>query len=107
MEEFGIKEWLGMYKIYKKEFWRLIAAMVIFIISMVLFLNRDTSEKNDYDSRDFFSAAILEYEEMTGKKIYPTGREFLQRAMERDKLTSKEQVLELIRANEKYMWKNP
>ena len=107
-KDFGIKDWLEQYKIYKKEFWRIMAAIAIILFAVVLYCNRGkTSESNDDDTTDFFSEAIIEYEDKTGKKIYPTGREFLQRAMERENLTTKEQVLELIKKNERIMWKNP
>lgn len=103
MEEFGVKDWLVQYKKYKKEFWRVVAVLAVIIIAVALWPS--TEMKNEPLEDDFFSAAILEYEVNTGKKIYPTGREFLQRAKERDNLTTKEQVLDLIKANEKYMWK--
>jgi len=53
------------------------------------------------DARALVDAAIAEFERTTGKKIYPAGRECLQRTAARLGLTTQQQMLNLIKSNVK------
>ena len=53
------------------------------------------------DGGSAFDAAVLEFEATTGKKIYPGGRACLQRTAARLDLTTKKEIVELIKDNVK------
>ena len=98
--EFNTAFWLKHYKELKKEFWTVLSVLsvIIFVICMIIICSGGEAENH-------FEQAIREYEQMTGRKIYPTGREFLRKAAEQKGLNTKSEIMDLIKYNEKFMWK--
>lgn len=91
-------DWLRHYKDLKQEFWRVVVGLIIVVSVIIVATMADSHDK-------LFSEAIAEYEQTTGRKIYPSGREFLRKAAEKQGLQTKDEVLSLIKYNEKFMWK--
>lgn len=95
MEKFimTIEKWKYNYSIVKREFWIVLGVIFCFVV-FLCFCNK-TVEKTD-----FFDEAIEEYENNTGIKIYPYGRECLRKATTNCK--SKDEVYQIIVQNEKW-----
>lgn len=118
MNDMTIKKWKFNYDRVRREFWQTLAALVGIVLLIVVVATSGSGKKGDAapsdtttaaysdNAPDFFDAALAEYSELTGRTIYPKGREFLLNAAIKSGLRTKEQVLKLIRENEKYMWKN-
>ena len=112
-----LAKWKLNYDRVRREFWQTLAALVVIVLLIVGVATSGSGNKGDAapsdtttaaysdNAPDFFDAALAEYSELTGRTIYPKGREFLLNAALRDGLRTKEQVLNLIRENEKFMWK--
>ena len=113
-----LAKWKLNYDRVRKEFWQTVAVLAgIVLLIVVVAKSGDGGNKGAATSDtptaameqtaapDYFDEAIAEYCRQTGRKIYPSGRVFLLNAAQRDGLRTKGQVLELIRQNEKFMWK--
>lgn len=83
------EEWIAFYKQMKKEFWQIIAVLFVFCIIILCgivtvsqsFATSDTTEQvSTTDSDDMFAQAKAEYEQRTGRKIYPSGERCLRQA---------------------------
>lgn len=97
--EFNTAFWLKHYKKLKKEFWTALS-VVIFVICMITICSGGESAE-----AECFEQTVKKYETMTGRKIYPSGREFLCKAAEQKGLKTESEIMELIKYNEKFMWK--
>ena len=116
MNDMTIKKWKFNYDRVRREFWQTLAMLVGIVLLIVVVATSGSGNKGAATSDtttaaysdnapDFFDAALAEYSELTGRTIYPKGREFLLNAVIKEDLRTKEQVLALIRKNEKFMWK--
>lgn len=117
MNDMTIKKWKFNYDRVRREFWQTLAALVGVIFLIIVVAQSDSGNKGAATSDtttaaieqtaapDYFDEALDEYCRQTGRKIYPKGREFLLNAAVKEGLRTKEQVLQLIRKNEKFMWK--
>lgn len=90
--EMTIRKWVFNYKLCKTEFWILIITLILFPIMCIMYCSTDNA--------DYFNQAISEYEQNTGIKIYPYGRECLKKAAKDCK--NKEEVYSIIVNNEKW-----
>lgn len=106
----NIDKWIMNYNRVKKEFWQIIVATLTIGILILLLISREgnntiVTNSMETATEDVFIRAIKSYESQTGRRIYPTGREFLRRAVKCNELTTEEQIIDLIKSNEKYMFK--
>lgn len=106
----NIDKWIINYNRVKKEFWQIIVTSFTLGILILLLISRGedntvTTNNMETATEDVFTRAIKSYESQTGRRIYPTGREFLRRAVKCNELTTEEQIIDLIKSNEKYMFK--
>lgn len=97
-----IEGWLYAYNKYKRYFWGVLGTIVLAII--ILIAKPKSSKDSDFISNtDFIEQAIQLYEDSTGRKIYPTGRQCIRaKAIERG-YKSMDEVTKLIKENEKFM----
>lgn len=110
-----LQKWKLNYDRVRREFWQTIAtlAVVIFILSLVC---RDktttanatepTSAQTNTPPDDFIEQACKEYEAETGRKIYPSGREYIRNGAIKQGLSTVNDVYILIVENSKFMWKD-
>ena len=96
-------EWISYYKTLKREFWICVLALVFILATPFLICCGGGNAETERQT--MFEEAVTEYEQTTGRKIYPSGREFLRKAAENQKLQTKDEVLNLIKYNEKFMFK--
>ena len=101
-EEMTLEKWVYNYRRVKKEFWSLLVFLILIVLLIFYF---PSSTNTDSESFSDFDNAIEEYEQTTGRKIYPSGREFLRKAADKKGLQTKDEVLNLIKYNEKFMFK--
>lgn len=110
-----LAKWKLNYDRVKREFWQVVGAIIAIILIVWMLpsggfgtsvVSVGTSVHGSTVLRaDFVEEGCSEYERLTGRKIYPKGREFIRNGAIRDGLTTAEQVVRLIIANEKFMWK--
>lgn len=98
------EEWTKYYRDLKREFWICVSSAVL-IIAMPFLICCGGSKSEQAVQQTVFEQAVTEYETLTGKKIYPSGREFLRKAAEQKGLNTKSDIIDLIKYNEKFMWK--
>lgn len=98
-----LEEWKKYYKALKREFWICVLALVFILATPFLICCGGNNAENEQQTA--FEEAVTEYEQTTGRKIYPTGREFLRKAAEQKGLNTKSEIMDLIKYNEKFMWK--
>lgn len=111
-----LQKWKLNYDRVRREFWQTIAtlAVVIFILSLVCGDKKETTTANATEPTsahiaqpdDFIEQACKEYEQETGKKIYPKGREFIRNGAIKQGLSTVNDVYILIVENSKFMWKD-
>lgn len=111
-----LAKWKLNYDRVRKEFWQVVGVLcaIILIVWMMPSGSVGTSVVSVGTSvhgstvlrADFVEEGCAEYERLTGRKIYPKGREFIRNGAIRDGLTTVADVVELIRKNEKFMWKD-
>lgn len=82
-------DWLRHYKDLKQEFWRVVVGLIIVVSVIIVATTADSHDK-------LFSEAIAEYEQTSGRRIYPAGRDCLYRATIDYK--TKDEMLNLIRS---------
>ena len=101
------EEWIYFYKQIKKEFWQVIAVLFVFCIIILCgivavsqsFTTSDTTEQvSSADSDDMFAQAMTEYEQRTGRKIYPSGERCLRQAAFKKGCKTKDEYYNLIDA---------
>lgn len=95
--EMTVDKWVHHYNLVKREFWCILGIIFIFIISCIVCCNSCNTAKTN---ESFFDEAVFEYENNTGIKIYPYGRDCLRKAAANCK--TKEEVYKVIVENEKW-----
>ena len=110
-----LAKWKLNYDRVKREFWQVVGVFcaIILIVWMMpsgsvgtSVVSVGTSVQGSTVLRaDFVEEGCRQYEEATGRKIYPKGRESIRNGAIRDGLTTAAEVVNLIKANEKFMWK--
>lgn len=111
-----LQKWKFNYDRVRKEFWQAIAtlAVVIFILCLVCggksetttATTEPTSAQTETPPDDFIERACKEYEAETGRKIYPSGRQFIRNGAIKKGLQTVDDVYILIVENSKFMWKD-
>lgn len=111
-----LQKWKLNYDRVRREFWQTIAtlAVVIFILSLVCGdrgttsapTAEPTSAQTATPPDDFIEQACKEYEAETGRKIYPSGREYIRNGAIKQGLSTVNDVYILIVENSKFMWKD-
>lgn len=96
------EEWKKYYKALKREFWICVLALVFILVTPFLICCSGNAET---EQQTIFEQAVKNYETTTGRKIYPSGREFLRKAAEQKGLKTESEIMDLIKYNEKFMWK--
>lgn len=100
------ERWLQQYQLVKTQFWILMFSICFLIFSFsAAVICRDSAEYPAAAVFEIeFNSAIAEYE-ATGTKIYSYGRQCLIKAAQQQGLTTKAEILKLIKDNEKYFKK--
>lgn len=96
---FTIDGWLYCTKKYKRYIFGVLGFFLLFSI-IVSFKSKTTQNDGNFD---FIDAAFQRYEDSTGKKLYPKGRQCLRDKAILDGLTTEDDVINLIIANERFM----
>lgn len=99
------ERWLQTYNLVKREFWVLCISFIL-IFSAVAYLERSGSTTTA--AADFlteYTAAFAEYEKQTGIRLWDGGRKSLIREAQRQGLKTKNEMLALIKKNEKFFKK--
>ena len=111
-----LQKWKFNYDRVRREFWQTIATLAVAIFLLCLTggdcetkteptsANPTTAQTADPD--DFIERACKEYESETGRKIYPSGRQFIRNGAIKKGLQTVDDVYILIVENAKWMWKN-
>lgn len=94
-----IDGWWHCVKKYKRY---IIGVLGFFLIFSIIVSFKSKTTRNDGNS-DFIDAAFQRYEDSTGKKLYPKGRQCIRDKAILDGLTTEDAVIKLIQANEKFM----
>jgi hypothetical protein len=99
----------------RKEFWQTLGAIAVGIILLFVCGDSDTettaqavaqTSEQTAQPDDFIEQACKEYEQETGRKIYPKGREFIRNGAIKKDLQTVDDVYILIVENSKFMWKD-
>ena len=116
INDMTLAKWKFNYDRVRREFWQTIAtlAVIIFILSLVCGGKSETttattetiSAQTATPPDDFIEQACKEYEAETGRKIYPSGREYIRNGAIKKKLQTVDDVYILIVENSKFMWKD-
>lgn len=97
-----IDGWCHCAKKYKRYIFGVLGTIALVAIILII-KPKTNNESNIIGDTDFIEQAIQLYEDSTGRKIYPTGRQCIRRkAIERDYKTIDE-VTKLLKENEKFM----
>ena len=99
-----IQKWMFNYERVKKEFWQLVGGIGVILFLVIIIPSSDTDDTGT-EEVTAFDRAVSEYQTMTGRKIYPSGRAALLKAAQEQGLTTEAEVLKLIHENEKFMFK--
>jgi len=94
-----IDGWLYYAKRYKRY---IFGVLGFFLLFSIIVSSKSKNTKND-GNLDFIDAAFQHYEDSTGKKLYPKGRQCIRDKAILDGLTTEDAVIKLIIANEKFM----
>lgn len=94
-----IDGWWYCAKKYKRYIIGVLGFFLLFSI-IVSFKSESVPKDGDFD---FIDAAFQRYEDSTGKKLYPKGRQCLRDKAILDGLTTEDAVINLIKENEKFM----
>lgn len=109
-----LAKWKLNYDRVKREFWQTLGVIAVVILLFVCG-DSDTettaqavAQTTEHTAQpdDFIEQACKEYEQETGKKIYPKGREFIRNGAIKKGLTTVNDVYILIVENAKFMWKD-
>lgn len=111
-----LAKWKLNYDRVKREFWQTLGAIAVVILLLCLCGGDSDTEtpaqavaqttEQTAQPDDFIEQACKEYEQETGKKIYPKGREFIRNGAIKKGLTTVNDVYILIVENSKFMWKD-
>lgn len=113
-----LAKWKLNYDRVRKEFWQTLGVIAVVVVLLFLFGGDDTTtEITEHEDGtptvtateqpdDFIEQACRIYETNSGRKIYPSGRSFIRKGAMKNGLTTVEDVLNLIRENAIFMWKN-
>ena len=94
-----IDGWRYCAKKYKRYIFGVLGFFLLLSI-IVSFKSETTQNDGNFD---FIDAAFQRYEDSTGNKLYPKGRQCLRDKAILDGLTTEDAVIKLIRENEKFM----
>lgn len=100
------ERWLQTYDLVKREFWVLCISLILIFISAVAYLERSGSTTTA--AADFlteYTAAFEEYQRQTGIRLWDGGRKSLIQEAQRQGLKTKNEMLNLIKKNEKFFKK--
>lgn len=110
-----LAKWKLNYDRVKREFWQTLGAIAVVILLLCLCGDSDTetpaqavaqTTEQTAQPDDFIEQACREYEQETGRKIYPKGREFIRNGAIKQHLQTVNDVYILIVENSKFMWKD-
>jgi hypothetical protein len=110
-----LRMWKLNYDRVRKEFWQTLGAIAVVILLLFVCGDSDTettaqavaqTTEQTAQPDDFIEQACKEYEQETGRKIYPKGREFIRNGAIKKGLTTVNDVYILIVENSKFMWKD-
>ena len=110
-----LAKWKLNYDRVKREFWQTLGVIAVVILLLFVCGDSDTettaqtvaqTTEQTAQPDDFIEQACREYEQETGKKIYPKGREFIRNGAIKQGLTTVDDVYILIVENAKFMWKD-
>lgn len=94
-----IDGWCHCAKKYKRYIFGVLGFFLLFFI-IISFKPKTAPNDGNFD---FIDAAFQRYEDSTGKKLYPKGRQCIRDKAILDGLTTEDAVIKLIQANEKFM----
>lgn len=94
-----IDGWWYCAKKYKRYIFGVLGFFLLFLI-IVSFKSENAPNGGNLD---FIDEAFQRYEDSTGKKLYPKGRQCIRDKAILDGLTTEDAVINLIIANEKFM----
>lgn len=110
-----LAKWKLNYDRVKREFWQTLGTIAVVILLLCICGDSDTettaqavaqTTEQTAQTDDFIEQACKEYEQETGRKIYPKGREFIRNGAIKKGLTTVNDVYILIVENSKFMWKD-
>ena len=110
-----LAKWKLNYDRVKREFWQTLGVIAVVILLLFVCGDSDTettaqavaqTTEQTADPDDFIERACKEYESETGRKIYPSGRQFIRNGAIKKGLQTVDDVYILIVENAKWMWKN-
>ena len=110
-----LAKWKLNYDRVKREFWQTLGVIAVVILLLFVCGDSDTettaqtvaqTTEQTAQPDDFIEQACKEYEQETGRKIYPKGREFIRNGAIKKGLTTVNDVYILIVENAKFMWKD-
>lgn len=111
-----LAKWKLNYDRVKREFWQTLGVLAAVILLLCLCGGDSDTEttaqtvaqttEQTAQPDDFIEQACKEYEQETGRKIYPKGREFIRNGAIKKGLTTVDDVYILIVENSKFMWKD-
>jgi hypothetical protein len=110
-----LRKWKLNYDRVRKEFWQTLGVLAAVILMLFVCGDSDTettaqavaqTTEQTAQPDDFIEQACREYEQETGRKIYPKGREFIRNGAIKKGLTTVNDVYILIVENAKFMWKD-
>lgn len=110
-----LAKWKLNYDRVKREFWQTLGVIAVVILLLFVCGDSDTettaqavaqTTEQTAQPDDFIEQACREYEQETGRKIYPKGREFIRNGAIKKGLKTVDDVYILIVENSKFMWKD-
>ena len=110
-----LAKWKLNYDRVKREFWQTLGVIAAVILLLFVCGDSDTettaqavaqTTEQTAQPDDFIEQACKEYEQETGRKIYPKGREYIRNGAIKKGLKTVDDVYILIVENSKFMWKD-
>lgn len=110
-----LAKWKLNYDRVRREFWQTLCAIAVVILLLCMCGGDSGTEQPQTVAQnteqttapdDFIEQACREYEQETGRKIYPKGREFIRNGAKKKGLQTVDDVYILIVENAKFMWKD-
>ena len=110
-----LAKWKLNYDLVRKEFWQTLGVIAVVILLLFVCGDSDTettaqavaqTTEQTAQPDDFIEQACKEYEQETGRKIYPKGREYIRNGAIKKGLKTVDDVYILIVENSKFMWKD-
>lgn len=111
-----LAKWKLNYDRVKREFWQTLGVIAVVILLLCLCGGDSDTEtpaqavaqatEQTAQPDDFIEQACKEYEQETGRKIYPKGREYIRNGAIKKGLQTVDDVYILIVENAKFMWKD-